>query len=62
MFEIKSGIGWVRNNSSENWVSADPHHYVAEIERLRSVIKGVEIALARDEDISGAMKVITENR
>lgn len=30
-----------------------------EIERLRAIIKGVEIALARDEDITAAMKTIT---
>ena len=29
-----------------------------EIERLRSVLSGVEIALARDENIDGAMKLI----
>lgn len=29
-----------------------------EIERLNGIIKGVEIALARDEDIKSAMKII----
>lgn len=32
----------------------------AEIERLNGIIKGVEIALARDEDIKSAMKIILQ--
>jgi cell division septum initiation protein DivIVA len=31
-----------------------------EIEQLKSKLKGAEIALARDEDISGAMKILTK--
>lgn len=60
MMRIQDGIGWVYHSPTTGWISARDSDYVAEVSRLRSALKGAEIALARDDSVNMAMKIILE--
>lgn len=50
-------MGTLDNGLKREWL-----RLTAENARLTSLLAGVEIALARDEDIDGAMKLIVKSR
>lgn len=47
---------------SGKFVNQDMQHAADELDRLHSILRGVECALARDGDIDAAMRLITNGK